>query len=156
MPTIISWPGTVKPGISDALLSQVDFLASMSALAGVAVRQGDAMDSVNVLPALFDQSPTARSWLVEESDGIALREGNWKLIPPHEGVDLIVKDEEGRKRVVKGSSQVQLFDLSTDPAETRNIASQHADIVAEMTQLLTQISRQKSPADRPPQAHSAN
>jgi arylsulfatase A-like enzyme len=151
MPTIVSWPGTIKPGESAALLSQVDWLVSLSALAGVPVREGDAMDSVNVLPALLGQSPTARGWLVESSDGIALREGNWKLIPPHEGADLVVKDEEGRKRVVHGSADVQLFDLASDPAESRNVAGQHADIVGEMTQLLERISRQKSLADRPPQ-----
>ena len=34
MPFVVRWPGRVKPGVSDALVSQVDFCASFAALAG--------------------------------------------------------------------------------------------------------------------------
>ena len=37
VPFIVSWPGTVETGESDALVSQVDFLASFAALAGVSL-----------------------------------------------------------------------------------------------------------------------
>ena len=40
VPFIVSWPGNVETGESDALVSQVDFLASFAALAGVSLDAG--------------------------------------------------------------------------------------------------------------------
>ena len=39
-------------------------------------------DSVDVLPALLGQSQHGRTWLVEQSRNLAVRQGNWKLIEP--------------------------------------------------------------------------
>ena len=59
MPFIVSWPGKIKPGISNALVTQTDFFASFAALIGQEVPKGAAPDSVNVLPALLGE---VRNW----------------------------------------------------------------------------------------------
>ncbi len=142
MPFLVSWPGTVKPGVTDALLSQVDLLASLSSFAGIDVAANSAADSTNVMDALLGRSKTGRESLVEESDGIAIRKGPWKLIPPHRGLAIAQKDEEGRIRkpaANRGMDTAQLYNLADDPGETKNVADEHPDVVKELTELLTQI-----------------
>ena len=49
VPFLVRWPGRVKPGTSEALISQVDFIASFAALTGQSLGRDDAPDSMNVL-----------------------------------------------------------------------------------------------------------
>jgi arylsulfatase A-like enzyme len=149
LPFIVNWPGTIEPGVTDALVSQVDLLASFSTFAHVDLPATAAADSVDVLPAILGKSKTGRSWLVEESNGIAIRKGNWKLIPPHRGMDIVMKDEEGQMRTNTGMKIPQLYDLATDPGETKNVATDHADVVKELSDLLKAVGDQKSSSDRP-------
>jgi arylsulfatase A-like enzyme len=150
-PFIVDWPGTVQPGVTDVLVSQVDLLASLSTFTHTDLPASAGADSVDVLPALLGQSKNGRTWVVEESNGIALRMGNWKLIPPYLGRDILIKDEEARPRAMRGMKIAQLFDLAKDPGESTNVAADHPDVVKRMTDLLTAISAQKSSATRPPQ-----
>ena len=75
MPFLVRWPGHVKPGVSRAVVSQVDFCASFAALAGQPLGPDDAPDSFNVLPALLGQSPTGRDHVLEYSGRVAIRCG---------------------------------------------------------------------------------
>ena len=62
VPFIVRWPGRVKPGTSDALVSQVDFLASFAALVKQPLAGARAPDSVDTLAAfLGTRGPDARS-----------------------------------------------------------------------------------------------
>ena len=56
VPFVVRWPGRVKPGVSAALVCQIDLLASLSALVGAKLGDGDAPDSVDVLAALTGAS----------------------------------------------------------------------------------------------------
>ena len=85
MPFIVRWPGRVKPGVSNALISQVDFLATFAALAGRSMESATSPDTQNVLPALLGDSPQGRAHLIEHAGGLAVRMGDWKFIPPRPG-----------------------------------------------------------------------
>jgi arylsulfatase A-like enzyme len=52
VPTIVQWPASVKPGVSSALISQVDFFASLATLIGSKLHHADAPDSFDMLAAL--------------------------------------------------------------------------------------------------------
>lgn len=132
VPFIARWPARVQPGISDALISQVDFLASFAALAGQEFSSDTAPDSQNMLPALLGQSKKGRSTLVEHAGGLALRQDHWKFIPrrPGQPVNRNTNTETGNH------PEVQLYNLATDLGETDNIASQHPEKVRELSQLL--------------------
>jgi arylsulfatase A-like enzyme len=125
MPFIVSQPGRVKAGVSDAMISQIDLPASFAALTGQTVPAGAAPDSMNVLGALLGDAKTARTTLVEQSGILALRKGNWKLIQRRGG---------GAGKPGK----VELYDLAADVGETKNVSAEHADVVKEMTGLLDQ------------------
>ncbi|RME69366.1 MAG: arylsulfatase, partial [Verrucomicrobia bacterium] len=53
VPFIVSWPGHVEPGISEAIVSQVDLFASIAALIGEPMPPDAGRDGSNVLPALL-------------------------------------------------------------------------------------------------------
>ena len=81
MPFIVHWPGRVSPGVSAALVSQVDLAASLVSLAGGSVPAGAAPDSENVLPALLGESERGREHLIQQGvDAIAIRRRDWKFI----------------------------------------------------------------------------
>ena len=56
VPTISYWPGTVQPGSSDALVSQLDIYASIAELVGVVPIEGEASDSRDQLDVWLGRS----------------------------------------------------------------------------------------------------
>ena len=132
VPFIVRWPGRVKPGVSDALVCQVDFPATFAALTGQAFDAKTSPDSQNVLPALLGDSPTGRAQLVEHSGGIALRQGAWKFIPARPGAKRFAATDTEPGN----DPSIQLYDLASDPGETKNIAAAHAEKAAELAALL--------------------
>jgi arylsulfatase A-like enzyme len=135
VPMIVRWPGRVKPGVSDALVGQVDFLASFAALAGQALTREDAPDSFDVLGALLGTSPTGRDELVEQAGPLSLISGRWKLISPHEG-----RKVHPETMIELGNDpQPQLYDLSVDLGEQRNVAGEHPEVVRDLTARLARI-----------------
>ena len=133
MPFIVRWPGNVSPETSGALLCQIDLLASLAKMTGTAV--SDPYDSIDVLPALLGKSKTGRTELVEEAGALSLRQGNWKYIEPNnkQKINANTNTELGNDSVP------QLYDLSSDPGETRNVATVHADRVMSMAAALERI-----------------
>ena len=132
VPLIVRWPGHVKPGVSDALVWQVDFPASFAALTGQPFDATTAPDSQNVLPAFLGESSIGRTQLVEHSGGIALRSGAWKYVPPRPGA----KRSVGTEIETGNDPASQLYDLSTDLGEKKNVAAEHPEKVKEFSALL--------------------
>jgi arylsulfatase A-like enzyme len=135
VPMIVRWPGRVKPGVSDALVGQVDLLASFAALAGQALAHEDAPDSLDLMGALLGLSPKGRHQLVEQAGGLSLITPRWKLISPSQGrkVNTETNTELGN------DPQPQLYDLSADLGEERNVAPAHPDVVKDLAARLERI-----------------
>ncbi len=135
VPFLVRWPARVKPGVSDALVSQVDFPATFAALTAQPLADGDAPDSFNILPALLGESPIGRDHVVLHANGLALRAGSWKYIEPAKGpkVNANTATEMGN------DPAPQLYDLSTDLGETKNLAAEHPGKVQELQTLLDRI-----------------
>lgn len=128
VPFLVRWPARVKPGVSEALVCQVDFLASFARLTGERLPDAAGPDSIDVLAALLGESAVGRDHLVEHARTLALREGRWKLLPSASGakVNKNVNIETGNDEAA------QLYDLRTDLGEQRNVASAHPDRVRAM------------------------
>ena len=121
VPFIISWPGRVEPGVSDALVNQVDLLASFAGALGVPLPADQAIDSRDMVDAFLGRSEDGLPFMVEEAYGFAIREGQWKYILP-------------RKRRKKNLGR--LYDLTADPSEESNVAAEHPEVVARLRGLL--------------------
>ncbi|WOH36266.1 arylsulfatase [Thalassotalea fonticola] len=119
IPFMISWPGKIKPGVSDALVSQHDLLASLANLTGQQIAASDSQDH---LDALLGKSKQGRQGLVVQALGgkTAYREGNWLFIPPYWGDEKLAKED-----VETGyCSCYQLYDLNEDPGQMHNVAKE--------------------------------
>ena len=132
---IARWPGRVKAGVSDALVSQIDFLSSFAALTGQRLTDADAPDSYNVLDALLGRSGIGRDQLVEHAGTLSLIEGRWKYIEPSGGPSM----NRYTNTELGNDPQPQLYDLSVDLGERRNVAAEHPDLVRDMAAQLKRI-----------------
>jgi len=142
MPFVLRWPRRVKAGVCDALLCQIDLLASLAVLLGLPLDDDAGPDSFNVLPALLGQSARGRDHLVEQGRGLALRQGQWKFIPaatPRAG-----KVAKGRKapKADEAAPKGELYNLANDLGETKDLAADQPEKVRQMAALLQDI-RQK-------------
>lgn len=132
VPLIVSWPRKVKSGVSSALVSQIDFFASMAALLGVLLEEGAAPDSRNALPALLGDDTEGREYVIEKAGSISVYDGEWKYIAPSNGYayNKLTNTELGNDR------QPQLYHISTDLGEQHNVAAEHPDVVERLKQII--------------------
>jgi arylsulfatase A-like enzyme len=138
----------VKPAVSDALVSQVDLIASFAALVGSRLTDHRARDSQNVLTALLGRSKAARTVLVEQAGALALRQGRWKYIAPSQGPRV----QQNTNTELGNDPESQLYDLAADPGERRNLAADHPAKVRDLAAALEAIRRpdaQPAAAKRP-------
>ncbi|MBT3278776.1 MAG: arylsulfatase [Phycisphaerales bacterium] len=126
VPFITSWPGTIKPGVSDAMVSQTDFFASFASLVGETMPEGKAIDSVDIMPALLGESDTGIDVFYQK---YTLRQGHWKVILP----------KSGRH----GTKTLHLFNLLEDPGETTNVAKKNPAVVKRLLKLHKKILARK-------------
>ncbi|WP_372647342.1 arylsulfatase [Draconibacterium sp.] len=116
VPFITYWKGKIEPKKSNALICQLDILASLAELTGADVKD---TDSKELLSVLLGKSDKGRDELVlEASSRTALRNDNWLMIPPYKGpaVSSQVNIELGN------SEEFQLYDLSRDLSQQQNLA----------------------------------
>jgi arylsulfatase A-like enzyme len=116
-PLIARWPRRIDAGAtSEHVWAMWDFLPTMADLIGV--KPPEKIDGVSKLPALLGREQKQEKFLYWEYGGQkhldqAVRMGDWKAIRSDFGA-------------------LQLYDLSVDVAESRDVAADHADVVAEI------------------------
>ena len=132
VPFIVRWPARVKQGETDALVSHADFFASLARLLGAPLPNEAAPDSVDVLDALTGESSKGREMLVEHARGLSLRQGSWKYIAPGRGP----KINRNTNTELGTDPEGQLYDLATDPGETKNLAKSRPKKAAELAEIL--------------------
>lgn len=130
VPTIVYWPGTIKPEESDALTTHTDLYASFAELIGHKLSDNEAPDSYAMWKTFAGKSKKGREFLLEESVTLSLRHGNYKYIHPTKKKAEWIKKEKNIESGV--STEPQLFDLSSDIGETKNIAKDKPKIVKKM------------------------
>lgn len=143
VPFIVKWPGMVQPGtVSDALLSQVDLMATLAAVVGYELPANSAHDSFNLLPVWKENAPSPRSSIVHNTfdNAYAIRHDHWLLIAnktgAHSQVPAWFDQQFG---YAKNTLPGELYDLSSDLAQKKNLYGVMPEKVRELTTLLTQI-----------------
>lgn len=132
VPFIVSWPAQVKPGVSNALVSQVDLFASMASLTGKKLEAGAGTDSQDQLPALLGKDKKGRNYVIESAGSLSISDGEWKYITPSNGAayNKLTNTEMGNNK------EAQLYNLKQDIGEKVNLASQNPKLVAKLQALL--------------------
>ncbi len=139
MPTIAYWPAVIEPGVSDALISQVDLYASIAAMLGHTLRPGEAPDSEDISDALLGRSQSGREHLVTESFTYSVRKGDFKYIHPVKNLNSSEWIGETKKIESGASLSPQLYDLSVDIGEQNDIAAENEAVLSEMRAYLEEI-----------------
>ncbi len=116
VPFIVYWKDIIEPAVSDALICQIDFLASFASLLKI---EPPVSDSQNVLNALLGKHKEGRQELiVEASTRTAFRQGNYVMIPPYNGSTKI----ETVNIEIGNSPEYMLYNLNLDIGQQNNIA----------------------------------
>jgi len=132
-PFIAWWPGRVRPGVSDEIVSTIDLPAALAAIAGAKPPAGAFPDSMDVSGALQGVPGAAgRTALVTQDNNAAklgYRSGRWKLVrlPP------------GKKGAPRPRDA--LYDLDADPGETTDVAGAHPDVAERLGRALDDVRR---------------
>jgi arylsulfatase A len=133
VPCIVRWPGVIEPGThSDRLTGFEDWLPTLLELSGnEAVSSEHEMDGISFASTLLGKSQESRPFLYREFSGYggqqSVRRGDWKLIY-----------RDLRKLKPGVAPAPELYDLSTDPGETENVAEEFPEVVAELAQIMTE------------------
>ena len=122
VPYFVVWPGRLPAGRTlEAPVIALDILPTACALAGA--EAGAESDGIDLLPHLSGTAgaPPARDLFWRFGPQAAVRRGNWKLV-------------RWRDFEAKRDSGWQLYDLAADVGETRDLAAQRPELVADLRQ----------------------
>lgn len=126
-PFIAKWPGKISAGSHSGHISAFwDYLPTFCELAGVSIPEDtDGISFVSALTGMEEkqeQHPFLYWEYYGDGGKQAVLKGNWKAV---------------RLDVRVGIPQpIELYDLSTDPSEGKNVADQHQEIVTEMLKIM--------------------
>lgn len=136
VPFLVRWPGKIAAGSSsDATVCLTDIFATCAEITQSRVPETAGEDSVSILPALRGEKG-ARETLVSHSIAghFAIRRGSLKLcLTPGSGG---WSEPKAGVPAKEGQSSVQLYDLSADRSELKNLAVEKPETIAELTTLL--------------------
>lgn len=138
VPCIWSWKGHIEPEqVSDALVCQIDWMATLAEIVGVKLPKGAAPDSQMQLDVWTGKERIGRKGLVTQNaqNNLSLLSGDWKYIRPGKG-----EAYEKNVNIELGNCmQPQLYNLKKDPKEKKNVAEEYPDVVKKMEKELENI-----------------
>lgn len=134
VPAFVNWPARLKPGKIEESLHAVDWMPTLTHLAGWTPPEGLQLDGMNLWPLLSGETETLPSrpiYIPHPGGRIVLYEG-WKLITYNNG------------------RNPQLYHVRSDPSETLNMAEsapEQLHKLLEIEQTLRQADVHEIPAD---------
>ena len=119
VPFVARWPGKIAPGTSSDLLAYFpDMLPTFAKLTQATMPSN--VDGISILPTLTGQNAAQKlhDHLYWESYGwTAIRQGNWRAVKPAK------------------ATAWELYDLASDPSESKDLAATQPDILSKLTTL---------------------
>ncbi len=136
-PCVVRWKGKIKPGTtSDRITGFEDWMPTLAELAGAQGKTPARTDGISFAPTLLGEKQPAREFLYREFRGYGgqqmLRMGDWKLLR----MNLVGSPAKAKAKVKRKPMTEELFNIATDPAETKNVITAHPDIVAKMKAIM--------------------
>jgi arylsulfatase A-like enzyme len=122
-PTLVCWPGTIPAGSSsDAVMSEIDVLPTLVALAGGKVPADRKIDGLDIWPVLSGkskQSPHEVLYYFKKGVGRieGVRSGPWKLL------------------------NAELYNMDSDIGETKNVADKNPEVVKKLMALIDKMDK---------------
>lgn len=154
VPFLIKWPGVTKAGaVSDALISQVDLMATFAAMVNFDLPGNSAEDSHNFQPWLKGEINTPpRTSMVHNTNAkeYAIRDGNWLLVDAKSGAARPAPPAWNKKhhQAPDDDLPVELYNLQEDISQKHNLAAGNPDKVTHLQTLLKKLRDQGHSAPR--------
>jgi len=133
VPMIVRWQGKIKPGAkSNRTVCTTDLMATAADAVGLLkdLPNNAAEDSFSFFPTLMGKPQKSRPFTIHHSSNgsFVIRKGKWKLIlcPGSGGWS---QPTPGKAWKNKALPPIQLYNLSADPKETKNVQAQHSEVV---------------------------
>jgi arylsulfatase A-like enzyme len=122
---IVLWKNKIPAGTTcNELVTMMDWLPTFSLLCGAKIPNDRVIDGKNIWPLLTGEknakSPHHVFFYYMMDQLQAVRMGKWKLILPLEN-----KFDGGNRKIIYGSCNLKLIDLSNDLKEERDLSAQH-------------------------------
>ena len=128
IPLIVRWPNNIEVGSTNDHISAFwDFLPTVCDITGEEF--SDNVNGISYLPVLLNGDQVEHEYLYWEFPSAggkqAIRKGDWKAV---------------RNNVFDNStSTVELYNLSTDIGETKNVAGDYPEIAKELDELINTV-----------------
>ena len=157
VPFLVRWPGTVAAGQTcDTTICTTDFFATFAEVVAAkeTVPDDAAEDSFSFYPLLKGENDPIRPFTIHHDIGgrFAIRKGAWKLI-------LTAKSGTGwggipgAPPIETPAKLVQLYNLETDPGETKNLEEAHPEKIEELVNELAKAFREGRTTPGAPQSN---
>ncbi len=123
-PTIVNWPGHLRPGMVDEPLHACDWMPTLTKLVGYQPLRDLRWDGTDIWPRLTGASitgePRTLYCLGANGRDQTVRRGPWKLL-------------------IKPGTDAELFNLVDDIGERTNVAPEHPELVADLKQRMKEL-----------------
>ena len=131
VPQIAAWPGKIPAGTSsDRVTGFEDWLPTILELAGFADSTPGDIDGISLASTLRGEKQDPRPFLYREFPSYGGQQAVW-LGQRWKGIRTELK-----KKGVKPDLTVQLYDLEEDLSESKDVATQHPEVVKQIEALM--------------------
>ena len=133
VPGIVRWPARIPAGkVCDEVVGTIDVLPTIAAFTGAKLPEHpiDGLDVSKLLTDPETESPHRQVGYYYYKNGRVegVRRGKWKLRP---------------------GKAIELYDLDADISESKNVADDHPEVVAELEKLIAEYDSKLKSSSRP-------
>ena len=140
IPCVVRWPEKVKPHQVTQTICLTDFMATFATLTNYPLKDNEGEDSFSLLPLLLDKNPEkySREATVHHSinGNFTIRKGDWKLLLSAGSGGWSYPKPGKDDKVIATLPPYQLYNMKTDPSETKNLCDQYPETVKELKALI--------------------
>ena len=138
-PGIVRWTGKIKSGsVSDRITGFEDWMPTLLELVGSKTQAPEGIDGISFAKTLLGEQQDERPFLYREFPSYggqqAVRMGKWKGIRQN----LLPRRAKGKAKAPapKPDMHTELYDLDTDPQETKDVSADHPDVIAQIEKIM--------------------
>lgn len=129
VPAIVSFPGHIKPGKVEAPVQIIDWMPTLTSLAGYRPETDLKWDGIDLRKLLTEHVAPSKRAIYSVAPG-------WRSRSLHFGDSKLIEF-----MVVGEPARYELYDLAEDPGETRDVASRDSEELNRMKALLNESAK---------------
>lgn len=140
VPMFVRWPAKIAAGSRcDDTVCQTDLLATLAEVVEQELPPNAGEDSTSFYPHLLGRQTGSRPPIIHHAANgrFAIRHGKWKLVM------------EGKQQ----KNKRELYDLATDPSETRDVIAQYPQVEQRLVNRITKIVQDGRSSEGPAQSN---